>query len=299
MKCRHQIIAYRSRSGSLPNGKWPLVFNLQQGYKELPVSIPCGKCIPCRLNKTREWGVRCMHEAKMHDNNAFVTLTYNEQNVNKNYSLVKEDFTKFIKQARYNYGKLRYFHCGEYGENFNRPHHHACLFGINIQDKELFTIKKGIKIYTSEKLTKIWGHGFTTISDVTFESACYVASYIQKKIGGEMADSHYQGREPEYVTMSKKPGIGAEFVKSYQNDIYKKDKVIIDSKIILRPPRYYDKLYEALHPDSFKSIHERRQLKNVKTKQQLNNEYERRPLLEEYDRYKQTFVKRFYEENQK
>ena len=100
---------------------------------------------------------------------------------------------------------VRFFHCGEYGELLYRPHYHACLFGFDFSDKVLWSTRGGVRLYRSKILEKLWTFGFSTIGDVTFESAAYVARYCTKKITGDKADEHYNGRSPEYVTMSRPP----------------------------------------------------------------------------------------------
>lgn len=158
-----------------------------------------------------------------------------------------------MKRLRKEVGKVRFFHAGEYGENLGRPHHHACLFGFDFEDKKLWKVKQGVRLWTSETLNRIWGHGYCVIGEVTFESAAYVARYIMKKITGEEAVDHYKGKEPEYTTMSRRPGIGKEFFDKFQSDIYNYDRVEIRNKLV-RPPRYYDGLYEVEHPDRMEKI---------------------------------------------
>lgn len=131
MTCYHPIQGYRSKMGrNKATGLWPVVFNLNDGYGDLPVQIPCGRCIGCRLEHSRQWAIRCVHEASLHEENTFLTLTYNNEYVDPNFSLNKTDITNFLKRLRKNTGrKIRYFQCGEYGEQFHRPHHHVLLFG--------------------------------------------------------------------------------------------------------------------------------------------------------------------------
>ena len=100
--------------------------------------LPCGQCYACRLNKSRDWATRCVLEAKMHDKNCFITLTYNDDNLPQDLSLHKEDFVKFMKRLRKNTGeKIRFYMAGEYGSLYQRPHYHACLFGYRPDDLQL------------------------------------------------------------------------------------------------------------------------------------------------------------------
>jgi hypothetical protein len=143
---------------------------------------------------------------------------------------------------------------GEYGENFGRPHWHACIFGFDFHDKKLWKrSSSGSMLYRSPDLEVLWPFGHSSIGDVNFESAAYVARYIMKKVTGKQAKDHYIDPEtgvclkPEFNKMSLKPGIGADFYKKYKTDIYPHDYVVIRGKK-LKPPKYYDKLYKKSDP---------------------------------------------------
>ena len=273
MPCYHPITAWRSKEGRDPQtDKWPIVFKKEQGNPLYKLEIPCGRCIGCRLERSRQWAIRCMHEASLHDYNHFLTLTYSDENLlnrcgvwdeEKNEyvttSLNKRDFVLFMKKVRKKYGtKIRFFHCGEYGEKFGRPHHHACMFNLNLRDKKLWKNSNGVRLYTSETLTKLWGHGYCVIGEVTFDSAAYVARYITKKITGQAAEAHYDGREPEYITMSRKPGIGKGWYEKYEKDVRTHDAIIMRGGLHLRPPKYYDKLYDVTHPEEMEVVKRKR-----------------------------------------
>lgn len=154
---------------------------------------------------------------------------------------------------------VRYFHCGEYGEQFGRPHHHACLFGTDFSDKILWKSKDGVRLYTSETLNRLWGHGFTTLGDVTFDSAAYVARYIVKKITGDQAPAHYGKKLPEYCTMSRggkqkgSRGLAAEWFDKYSTDLYPKDFTVIRGNR-MKIPKYYDKRYELTNPTEYEIL---------------------------------------------
>lgn len=265
------------------NGKRQVVFNASQAYTDRRVTVPCGRCIGCRLDRSRQWAVRCVHEATCHEHNSFITLTYNPEHLPKGGTLVKEDFQKFMKRLRrHYYGKnIRYYHCGEYGTIGNRPHYHACLFNHDFDDKILHSQKDGIKLYTSKTLEKIWPFGFSTIGDVTFESAAYCARYIMKKITGEPAAQHYNGRLPEYTTMSRRPGIGRGWLDKYASDVYNSDMVVIRDDIKAKPPKYYDSIYDQVNPDHMAAIKAGRRSRPQK-------EY---PELERGERFKKVQAK--------
>lgn len=216
------------------------------------LELPCGQCWECRFKRSRDWAIRCMHEAQLHDENSFITLTYATEHLPPNDSLAYPQFQKFMKRLRKQAGKrVRFYMCGEYGENFGRPHYHACLFGYDFPDKKyLTTTKNGDKLYTSAILEKLWPFGISSIGDVNFQSAAYVARYIMKKITGDAAFEHYNkvdedgvivSRTPEFTRMSLKPGIGAGWFDKYHSDVFPHDHVIVKGKEV-SVPRYYTRM---------------------------------------------------------
>lgn len=253
MVCFHPITGYRTPAGTV-------TFNRARGWQDVPpVSVSCGNCVGCRLERSRQWAVRCVHESKMHNENCFITLTYDDEHLPEDESLCLRHFQLFMKRFRKRYGKIRFFHCGEYGETTLRPHYHACIFGYDFPDRRLFkSSASGESIYTSAALGELWSDdegrmlGFSTIGDVTFNSAAYVARYIMKKVNGDDAAAHYEHitrygevvqRRPEYVTMSRRPGIGAGWFHKFADDIYPGDFAVMNNKKF-RPPRFYDNMYE-------------------------------------------------------
>ncbi len=260
MPCYHPLDGYQSQIKN-PSGKRSLVFNLRDAYSDLKIQVPCGQCIGCRLEKSRQWAIRCTNEASLYENNAFITLTFNDEYLPLDGSLNKPDFQKFIKRLRKKYvpknpfnkktqdlqyqafhkkTQIRYFHCGEYGDKLSRPHHHACLFNVDFFDKK--PLPSNPKLYTSKSLEQLWPHGFSTIGEVNFETAAYVARYVTKKITGKLAGAHYEGRIPEYVTMSRRPGIGHDWLEKHLNDVFPHDYMVIRNGIKSKPPSYYDKI---------------------------------------------------------
>ncbi|AXH77424.1 MAG: replication initiator protein [Microviridae sp.] len=208
-----------------------------------------------------------MHEAKLHEDNCFITLTYDDDHLallpgadDNQPSLYPRHFVLFMKRLRKEYGEgLRFFQCGEYGDNTFRPHHHALLFNLRFPDQRLWNSQSSSRTYTSESLNKLWGHGFCTIGEVNFASASYVARYSMKKVFGPEAESWYQGRVPEYLTMSRRPGIGAGFFDKYQSEIYARDSCLINGREV-KPPKFYDNKLERLDQDLFLTIKDSRKL---------------------------------------
>lgn len=245
MPCYTPLEGFRKRGGGI-------TWSPRDGYTDLVVQVPCGQCVGCRLERSRQWATRIMHETKMHDDSAFVTLTYSDEHLPKDLSLRKSDFQKFIKRLRHTVdNKVSYFHCGEYGETNGRPHYHAILFGIRFRDMVLHSRNgRGDRVYTSQTLEDVWQLGFATVGEVTFESAAYVARYCLKKVTGDLAAEHYRRvspdgevyyLEPEYATMSLKPGIGLKWFESFSKEVEERDGVVVDGAL-RKAPRYYDKL---------------------------------------------------------
>lgn len=243
MPCFCPIPAYQPDSGGA------LVFSERAGYR--PIEISCGQCVGCRLERSRQWAMRCLHECQMHEFNSFVTLTYNDEHVPKDGSLRYSDFQAFMRRLRKRVGKVRFYMCGEYGAQFGRPHFHACLFGWIPPDRVFYRdMPSGARLYTSEVLEDLWPFGFSSVGDVTFESAAYVARYCLKKVTGAMASDHYRRVSddgeiywlvPEFNHMSLKPGIGFDWFRRYQSEVYPFDRVIVRGMEV-KPPKYYDNL---------------------------------------------------------
>jgi len=225
--------------------------------------LPCGQCMGCRLERSRQWAVRIMHEASMYPVNSFISLTYSPDELPLDNSLKLVDFQKFMKRLRKRLGRgVRYFHCGEYGLENERPHYHACIFDYAFSNKKkpLKRWKKnkfGHWLYTSEILEELWPYGFSSVGDLTFESAAYVARYCTKKITGPNAENHYKGRRPEYATMSRRPGIGAPWFDKYKFETYRDDSVVMRGRE-MKPPRFYDSAYELENPEDYESLKEKR-----------------------------------------
>ena len=268
MPCYNPLRAYRAKQRT-ENGKRGITFDRGSGFTDMPIDIPCNRCVGCRLEYARQWAIRCMHEAATHEENCFVTLTYDDEHLPFGGTLVKEHPQEFLKRLRYYLAtylvydgypitatKVRYYLAGEYGEDSFRPHYHAILFGFYPSDAKLYSEKNGYKLYTSKFLDHVWGHGSVKVGSATYESAGYCARYIMKKItsdGSEEAEQLRKERyermdletgeiyelEPEFCTMSRRPGLGAAWIEKYLDDTYKDDTVVVGAKECL-PPRYYD-----------------------------------------------------------
>lgn len=221
------------------------------------LELPCGQCIGCRMTRSQHWAIRCVHEASLHPHNCFVTLTYDTEHL-LSPSLNYRDFQLFMKKlrARFERVRIRFFCAGEYGGLLGRPHFHALLFGISFHEDRVYFSKSpsGEKLYRSPTLEALWTHGYSSIGNVTKESAGYVARYCVKKITGKNAEAHYKAvdadgviydLEPEFARMSTAPGIGTGWVKKWHGDISRDGYVVVDGKEVPMP-RFYRRLLDEI-----------------------------------------------------
>jgi len=196
-----------------------------------------------------------MHEASMHDFNSFVTLTYDDAHLPHDHSLDKRHFQLFInalrsEMRRKDWGTVRYLMCGEYGDNNQRPHYHALLFGMDFPDKKPWRKQRGNVLYRSALLERLWPHGFSEIGSVTFQSAAYVARYVLKKHNPDKPTTwtnpdtgEIHKLLPEYTCRSLKPGLGESWFLTYKSDVFPHDFCVVKATKV-RTPRYYDVLLE-------------------------------------------------------
>lgn len=192
--------------------------------------VGCGNCIECQLQKTNEWAYRIVLEARQHDKNCMITLTYNDANLPVGEALSVSDYQKFMKRLREHYApqKIRFFCSAEYGSLKGRPHYHIILFGLDFDDKYFFCKdKKGTELFRSPTLEKLWKLGFSSITDLNYDVAKYCAKYLQKNVGNE--------EQPSFLRMSLRPGIGYYSIKP---NYLETDKVYLDGKYI-KTPRYF------------------------------------------------------------
>ena len=251
MPCYRPITGYRSKDKNA-NGKRPIVFTLVEGFIDRPVQFGCGKCIGCKLKHSSEWAIRCIHEASLYpqNSNAFLSMTYAPHMLPQNCSLVKSDLQKFFKRLRKAISprKIKYLAIGEYGDQTHRPHYHALVFNYGFPDKKLKKLSySGHRLYISEELDKIWGHGHCWIGDLTFQTAAYCARYSMKKIFKHSLSYEDNGITPEFLTCSN--GIGRKFINSkMERDNALRDGYFVHNGKKYPIPRYYDKIFELEEP---------------------------------------------------
>lgn len=245
MACTSPLKAYRAPGGGV-------VFKAVDGYFDQHLELPCGQCMDCRLAKMRDWAIRAVHEAQMHEKNCFITLTYDKEHLPKDLSVDVKHWQTFAKALRKKIGRFRYLHCGEYGELL-RPHYHAILFGVDFSEDRIELPAEGEHTsWTSKTLERVWGKGFVQIGDVSFDSAAYVARYTLTSLSAsEAAERGTYERfdsetgevwavHPVYATMSRRPGLGSSWFDMFRDDVYPDDFVVMKGQK-MRPPKFYDK----------------------------------------------------------
>lgn len=234
------------------------------------IKIPCGQCVGCRLDYSRQWANRCMLELQYHDSAYFCTFTYDDDSVPRTYypdpetgeaipamTLQKRDFQLLMKRIRKRFpdDKIRFFSCGEYGSQTFRPHYHAILFGLHLNDLVFYKkVREGGQLYTyynSPSLQSCWPYGFVVVGEVTWESCAYTARYVMKKLKGKEAEFYDKHNiQPEFTLMSRKPGIARDYYDEHP-DLFDYEKINISTPKggkSFRPPRYFEKLFELDQP---------------------------------------------------
>lgn len=237
-----------------PVGGGKLIFRRKPGQEDAgELTVPCGQCIGCRLDRSVAWAIRVMHESQMHDSSIFGTFTYDDEHLPYGETLYYRHFQLFMRKLRKRVPGVRFFMCGEYGDTFKRPHYHAALFGVFLADRYPWRKSSaGFQLYRSPLLDSLWEFGSAEFGELSFESAAYVARYCVKKVTGERADSHYAKlvletgeviqQEPEFMRCSLKPGIGAKWFEEFRNDLFCFDGVIVDGRT-LPIPRFYREMF--------------------------------------------------------
>lgn len=234
-------------------------------YSDRKLTLPCGQCIGCRLDRARDWSTRIMHEADTHEANSFLTLTFADEHLPWDYSVSVRDIQLFLKRLRKSIApaKIRFLACGEYGDEGLRPHYHVIVFGHDFAEDRIHwrNSPAGYSLFRSPQLERLWPFGHSEIGSVTRESASYVARYVLKKVTGSKAEQHYQRINPitgelvtvrpEFIVMSTggrngAGGIGLEWFKRFESDAFPSDFVIVDGKKQPIPRYYMRKVQERL-----------------------------------------------------
>ena len=222
--------------------------------------VPCGYCLACRLERGRQWAVRAVHEAKMHRENSFITLTYRPECL-PGPRVIYSDFQEFMKslRSRLDYAgidhQIGYLVVGEYGADNKRPHWHACLFGWSpnvvpvgySEPKKAYKNELGDQVFTSDFLDEVWGKGMCDFGSVTFKSAGYCARYAAKKL------VHGKDNDHEFhpvFKVSSKYAIGRSWLEKYWRDVFNHGRCEVNG-VSCSIPRYYEKWFKREHPDEW------------------------------------------------
>lgn len=266
--------------------------------------VPCGKCIECRLEKSRQWANRIMIECRDRSLNEcwFLTVTYAPEHIPHNITvntetgeeiegltLDKKDISNFMKRLRrnreYHHKEtgIKFYLCGEYGSKTQRPHYHIAIMGLHLdpeKDLKFYKDTSAGRLWKWEEGSEIWGKGFVVVGRLEWDSAAYVARYIMKKQLGPEAEQYYQsrGQIPEFVQMSRRPGIGREYYDKHKQEIYEHDSILVKKGGMVlqaKPPKYYDNLFDVEYEDLMHKVKVKRkvcgqraqELKNRKTSQ--------------------------------
>lgn len=251
MACYSPIVAYKPP----PELGGAISFVERANYRS--ITLPCGGCIGCRIDKQNAWGFRCMAEASMHEHNHFITLTYDDEHYPDNESLDHKHWQLFAARLRQRLGPFRFFMCGEYGDNTQRAHYHALLFGLNLPDlRPVYSVRSNYDIFSSNILADTWGKGFVSVGRVTPSSAKYCAAYALKRVSHELEEERYSWvtrfgehviRRQPYGRMSLKPGIGHDWLVKYRTDIVNLGGVY-ENQYRKPVPKYFTKILEKLDP---------------------------------------------------
>ena len=264
------------------------------GKETIKMLIPCGQCIGCRLDYSRQWANRGYLESLLHAQNYFITLTYdNEHLPMKDFTIIedkiyprteewkgtlnKRDLQLFFKRLRDRIPKFSYMACGEYGSENGRPHYHAILFGAELPTETFYNPRliNHEFYYQNDIIEECWTEevgrgkktgkslGYSNISEANWNTIAYTARYVVKKQMGIYADEEYKkrGQEKEFITVSKNPAIGKEYFNLHHMDIMENDKIMIHNKngtYEVTRPRYYDKLIEKYHEEELKETKAKR-----------------------------------------
>lgn len=218
-----------------------------------------------------DWAIRCEKEAKLWEHNCFVTLTYDDEHLPMGSStrstLSKRQLQLFLKRLRKSksvrykdpdtrrwrvyHPPLRYFGAGEYGEKNERAHYHLLLFNCSFPDKQLWKSAGGNSLWRSPELERLWPYGFSSIGELNYKTANYVARYTIKKLRGKAAEEAYADRAGPFVLMSRRPGLGARWLSKFEGDVYPDGLVVYGEGRQRRAPRYFDKLFSREKPIEF------------------------------------------------
>lgn len=246
----------------VPSSSFPHFFKMIRQFK-----VPCQQCIGCRDGYSSYWARRCEHESMYHKESSFITLTVADRFMEKIFpgrSLRYDPFQQFMKNFRKKVGNgIKFFMCGEYGEQLSRPHYHSIIFGwmAPASDRFLHKATSVGNLYVSRLLSQVWPYGFSTVSPFSTACASYVAGYITKKINGKLKPKWYGSLSQEFSECSK--GVGEKYYHDFKRDLYDgRDGEVLRGGITVPAGRYYDNMLHRHDPKNFERIKFNRTLPN-------------------------------------
>lgn len=242
-----------------------------QNYGLMP--IPCGHCYGCRSDQRLQWTIRNTHEASLHQDTTFLTLTIDDEHLPWHGSLDRALLQNFLKRLRHECNRvhnptyrnsrpntisnaetrIRFFACGEYGTTTKRAHYHALLYNMWPRDAQVY----GADTYTSSTMSELWKEGSHQFSRVNPDRIAYVCGYTVKKMGTirdrtaygvvDPETGEYFERQPEFAVMSRRPGIGAGWFEKFNKDLRRGYLHHEGSKVTV--PRFYERKYQETYPE--------------------------------------------------
>ena len=288
-----QSIVPRSRVYDVLQGRPNALRNLEIKNNELEKKgsvwryqlIPCQNCWACNMNYSAEWATRIMYECQKTDHNYFITLTYDDEHLpiaSKTWyngttyendgtwegTLDPKDMDKFINSLRKYFERkghtgIKYYYCGEYGTTTYRPHHHLILMKCPLDIEQFYDCHidgRYKEHWKSHEIERFWKNGMIDIGEVEWASAAYVARYCMKKIFHNTTKERYfeEGKYPEYVRMSRRPGIGMDYYREHVKDIYKYDEINVKNfhgmTITVKPPKAWDRKFKEQFPEEYENL---------------------------------------------
>ena len=276
MPCLRPIDAYQPHEGA------PLVFEKPRGQISRELRVKCRRCIGCRIEDATHWTARGMCEQSMHPPGSchFATLTYDDEHLPLNGNLIYSDYQQFARYVRRDIGPFRYMVTGEYGEKTGRPHFHAHLFGLMVEDLQIYgRASNGDQMFESPSVEKAWGRGSVILGEVNPTSLMYTTGYALKDTQAKHAEAYLKECEvsgelvqlqPPFMRTSRKPGIGGPWFDKYAtSDVFPKGYVTHFGKKYYAPG-YYLRRLEKLDPELYAEANEKR-LEAIATKEYRRN----------------------------
>lgn len=197
--------------------------------------VPCGKCPECLRARANAWAFRIHTEMQHSTHPRFITLTYQctPKSFNGFDTLKKKDFQDFMKRLRNRTkNRLKYYACGEYGSETERPHYHLVL----LNQPKLWALDP-------KYITEAWTHGQIHIGEANIKTIHYTLKYMMK--GKHIGQDELDDRENVFSLMSK--GMGKQFLTETMLNHIKTGQinhiVLPDGKKQALPRYYKDKIF--------------------------------------------------------